>query len=308
MKEKRRLFFIIFTVVYILVTMTVAVWAAYFVKGEFKDVFVNKNDYFSADVLYSISSMDAVKQEVGASGVRRQIAVYNYDVTVGDFNIFDVTFDVYAWLDEPIPDGLAYVLYDNNGNAFPISTQEHNQPVISGLVLAGGSRSTVNLAVDFCFWEGEDLANAPGMHVVAVPTSPKRLTSCLIGALFRPKLSDAFAVFADFESTGLVTDYAAFKYRITATGNAPSEGKIVIKWKSNALIPIRINEKDITTVTISEGEYGNGFDRKIELNAQSDHTDYISFFRNTENEMWNTDYQSWDLLKQQISMEYVSNS
>lgn len=310
-KTKRRLILGILTVVCILAMVTVIISAAYFAKGEFKDVFVNKKDYFSANVLYSISSIDAEKHEVGSSGVQRDIMIYNYDMSTGDFNSFDIEFDVYVWLDKTFTDEKSYVISDGLGHQISINTLDHEEPVFRNLKLEGGQRSIVTLTADFGFGEDEDLTNLPGLYVVAVPTSPRRLSTYLLGALIRPTRSDAFDVNSYFDDTGSVEDYAAFTYRVNTVGAAPEGDKIRIKWKSDALILMRVNGKDPETseaFQIQQGDFENGFDRMIEWEAQSDHTDYFVFFRNTENTMWETEPQTWDQVYAQIVTEYVKNT
>lgn len=307
MRNKRRVLWGALLIGCTAVALTVLALAAYFAKGVFKDVFVNKEDYFSADVLYSISSVDASKREVGSAGVRREINIFNHDVSSGDFNAFDIAFDVYAWLEAPLSDDKSYTLYDGNGNSVVINTTEHAEPVLRGLMLQGGKSSTVTLAVEFDFQEDEDLTDAPGLHLVAVPTVPKRLSNAYLGALIRPTHSDAFALNFDFDHIGRVEDYAAFTYRVSTVGNAPSGDKITVKWKSDALILMHMNGEEPNVAPVQEGDFGDGFDRKIEWNVQSNHTDSFVFFRNTENDMWKTENQDWDLLRGQIATEYVKS-
>ena len=119
---------------------------------------------------------------------------------------------------------------------------------------------------------------------------------------------DAFAVNYDFDHTGRVEDYAAFTYRVSTVGNAQLGDKIVVKWKSDALVLIHMNGEEPNITVVQEGDFGNGFDRMIEWDVQSNNTDSFVFFRNTENEMWKAENQDWDLLRSQISTEYVKNS
>lgn len=304
---KTRLLFCILTGICILTAIALIVTAAYFAQGEFKDVFVNKKDYFSADVLYGISSVEGKKLSVGSSGTERKINIYNYDVSTGDFNAFDVEFDVYVWLSAVLPAGKTYVL-SYGGNEISFTNQTDPTPVLKKLKLKGGERSTVTLTAGFDIQDGEDLTEAPGLYVVAVPTSPERLNSVYLGALIRPTRSDAFNVESDFDHAGDVDRYAAFTYRVNTVGTAPEGDKICIKWKSDALTLIRVNGKATDTVTIDTGNYENGFDRMIEWNAQSDQSDYFVFFRNTENDMWNKENLTWDRLRDQIVTEYINNT
>ncbi|MGN0493922.1 MAG: hypothetical protein ACI4F7_09770 [Acutalibacteraceae bacterium] len=307
--KKTRLLFYILIVICILTTATVLVRAAYFAKGEFKDVFINKKDYFSADVLYGISSLEAEKREVGSSGATRKINIYNYDVSSGDFNSFDVEFDVYAWLDSELPEGKSYVLSDGNGNKYSFTNQKEPNPIFKNLKLKGGERSAATLTVDFGFKDGDDLTGAPGLYVAAVPSSPERLNKVYLGALIRPTRSEAFNIVSGFDDQGEVKDYAAFTYRVNTVGIAPTGDKIRVKWKSDALTLIRVNGKATDTVVIKKADYGNGFDRMIEWNAVSDKMDYFVFFRNTDNEKGKTFWEgnptpTWGDLKGLVTTEH----
>lgn len=309
MRKKRRIFLVALMIGGTAAALTMLVLAAYFAKGVFKDVFVNKKDYFSADVLYEISSIDDDnKPEVGSGGVRRWINIYNHDIASGDFNSFDTTFDVYAWLDKALPEGKqAYTISDSSGHPVPVSTTEHTQPVLHNLTLSGGMRSTVTLTVDFGFAEDDDLTDAPVLNIVAVPTAPERLSGSYLGAVLRPTMSEAFFVNADFEHIGTVNDYAAFTYLVSTVGNAQTGDKIVIKWKSDALILMHINREEPDALSVQTGDFGDGFDRMIKWDAESNHTDTLVFFRNSKNEMW-TGTPDWGLLRSQISTEYVKNN
>lgn len=284
--------------------------AAYFAKGVFKDVFVNRKDYFSADVLYSIGSIDAENieakiPEVGSSGMSKIIHIYNHDVASGDFNGFPITFDVYAWLSGDLPEEKSYTLKCGE-EVISVNTTEHAQPVLTNLLLEGGACSTVTLTAEFGYSEGDDLTRVPGLYVVAVPTDPERMTKSCIGALIRPTWSDAFAFTCGFDENGEVKDNAAFIYRVTTVGNAADGDKIVVKWKSHALILIKMNGKEPADGQVQEGDFGNGFDRKIVLDAQANHSDRFTFFRNTEDTTWEN--QTWADLTALVSTEYVENN
>lgn len=288
--------------------LSIAVLAAYFAKGVFKDVFVNKMDYFSANVLYNIESLEADKRVVGSAGSHREISVYNYDVTNGDVNNFDVTFDVYVWLDGELPSGKKFEL-NFNGNKYTINNTEHTEPLLKDLTLQGGKRSTVSFSVDFGFTDEDNLSAFPNINIVAVPNSPKRMTHSFIGAIISPTHQETFTVSCAFEKNGIIDDYAAFVYRVTTIGNAPDGDKIVIKWNSDVLTLIRVNQKGPDTVAV-EDISEVGFDKKIVWEAKSNHTDTLAFFRNTEgeNNEWITNSDiSWDWLYTQISTEHIKS-
>ena len=88
--------------VLVLALSATLVLAAYYGKGRFKDVFVNRKHSFSSDVLSSVSGFEeADKNVVRPQGMAaKSISFYNYDRSTGEYNDFDVTFSVYAWLDK----------------------------------------------------------------------------------------------------------------------------------------------------------------------------------------------------------------
>ena len=307
MKKKANAALVAIFAVCTVLALSVTVFAAYFAKGVFKDVFVNKRDCFSANVLYSIDSLDGTKREVGSSGNPREIIIYNHDVSTGDFNSFDITVDVYAWLDGELPQGKTYTLYDGAGNSALIDKTVHTEPVFRSLMLPGGRRSTVNLSLDFGFSENDDTSGLPGVHIVAVPSAPERMTGNFLGAVIRPANPDKFAVNFGFDSsTGEPEQYAAFAYQISTLGNAPEGDSLVIKWNSKALTLIKMNgdfAENLTVTNIAE----EGFDSKIEWDIQSNHTDSFVFFRNTENEMWQTGNPGWEWINGQVSVEHIRN-
>ncbi|MDD6203931.1 MAG: hypothetical protein PUC05_02910 [Firmicutes bacterium] len=288
--------------------LSVTVFAAYFAKGVFKDVFVNKRDCFSANVLYNIDSLDGTKREVGSSGNPREIIIYNHDVSSGDFNSFDITVDVYAWLDGELPQGKTYTLYDNAGNPVLIDKTGHTEPVFRNLMLPGGRRSTVNLRLDFGFSENEDVTGWPGVHIVAVPSAPERMTGTFLGAVIRPSGTEEFAVNYGFDSSiGEPEQYAAFTYQVSTAGNAPEGDSLVIKWNSKALQLIKMNgvySDSLEITEIAEGE----FDSQIVWDIQSNHTDSFVFFRNAENDMWQTGDPGWELINEQVTVEHIQKS
>ena len=97
--------------VLVLALSATLVLAAYYGKGNFKDVFVNRKHSFSSDVLSSVSRFEeADKNVVRPQGMAaKSISFYNYDRSTGEYNDFDVTFSVYAWLDRS-DTGRAYTI------------------------------------------------------------------------------------------------------------------------------------------------------------------------------------------------------
>lgn len=282
--------------------------AAYYAKGKFKDVFVNKKEYFSSDILYPITDIEGGKQSIGSSGRSRNFAVYNHDAMTGDFNAFDAYFDVYAWVDGALPEGKAYTLSYSDGGVkkeVQISSSEHAAPVVTGRKLEGGKCSTETFTVTFCYDDGEDVTGAPGLTVVAVPTEPKRLSSFLLGSVIKPTWSEAYSVSGMFEEDASGPDnYAAFTYRVVAVGSAPENGKITIRWKSDCLTLMTKNNS--VAIDRVQDVNENGFDKKIEWKAESNRTDVFVFFR-TENAMWDGSV-TWETVNALVETEFTKSA
>ena len=279
MNKKRRLTILIpLVVVCILAVTAVSVMGAYYAKGKFKDVFVNKQEYFLSDVLHSITSPDAEKYVIDSAGQTRDVFIYNHNPSSGDYNAFDLTIDIYAWADAELPAGKEYRIMVGSAE-YIISGTAHAAPVASGIVLGGGPRSTEMITAVFPYDKGEDLTGVPGLHIVAVPTSPERMATSafMLGALIRPTHSDTFSFSASFEKNGNVGENAAFVYNVGTVGNAPDGGTLVVRGNSDKITLKQVNKQAPTSVA---EEVSGNFDRKLTLAAQSNHTDTLVFFRN----------------------------
>lgn len=314
-------------IVCILFITTISVFAAYYAKGKFKDVFANKQEYFASDILQRINSIDGAKIEIGSGGKSRDIRVFNHNIQSGDYNAFDLVFDIYAWVDSDL-NGETYTLtYKKNGETKTASVSEmtHTFPVVKGLMLKGGNRSTNTITVSFPY-ENEIPEDAPGLHIVVKPTSPSRMAtdSFVLGAVINPTESDDFSVGGNFEKKGRVGDNAAFVYRVRTNGNAPEGGKIVLQWDSTKLELKSVNKEAPQSSSITYEADGIC---KLELEAQSNHTDTIIFFRNANKAeegdpptgSWDSslddkgssdeeDEQKWSDLEALVSVEYKNNS
>lgn len=306
MNHQKRCFLAILSIVLVgLAVSTVVVRAAYFAKGEFKDVFVNKADYFASDVLYGISSEQDMTHSFGSAGTTQTVAIRNYDVRTGDFNAFNVTFDVYAWLSGPLTAEKTYSL-SANGKTINITTTAKGTLLFTDLQLSGGSRSSVTLTVNYGYGENDDLSAMPGVYLVAVPTAPSQLTAVKLGALLIPTRSEAFSVTGSFEhgQEENIGDYAAFSYQVSAVGNAPENTSIVVKWKSSALTLMTFNGSIDTSAATKIDPDERGFDRQLMLEAQSNHVDTLVFFR-TEGADWSevTGDDPWGALNALVSVE-----
>ena len=298
--KKQKTILIPIIVVCILAVTAISVMGVYFAKGKFKDIFVNKQDYFTSDVLSPITSMDGSKQEISSGGQKCDVLICNYNRQGGDYDAFDLTFDVYAWVEEALPVGTEYTItVKSTGNTYSVSGTEHATPVVTGLVLTGGRRSTETISASFPFGAGVDLSSAPKLHIVAVPTAPSRMVTgaFLLGATIKPTHSEAFSVSGSFEKNGNVGEYAAFLYTVSTVGNAPDGGKLVIRWDPMQITLKQVNKQDVAAAT---GE--------IELTAQSNHTDTLVFFRNANKaEDGEEPTGSWDASLDEIVTPGVPN-
>jgi hypothetical protein len=88
-----------------LVLSIVLGYAAYYGKGNFKDVFVNRRNCFTSDVLASVSDREEVPRSTFYFSSGKVINLFNYDLSTGEYNAFSMEFSVYAWLDKTPADG-----------------------------------------------------------------------------------------------------------------------------------------------------------------------------------------------------------
>ena len=80
-------------------------YAAYYGTGNFKDVFVNRRNCFTSDVLASVSDREEVPRSTIYFSSGKVINLFNYDLSTGEYNAFSMEFSVYAWLDKTPADG-----------------------------------------------------------------------------------------------------------------------------------------------------------------------------------------------------------
>lgn len=309
MNKKRRLTILIpLIAVCILAVTAVSVMGAYYAKGKFKDVFVNKQEYFLSDVLHSVTSPDAEKYVIDSAGQARDVFIYNHSPASGDYNAFDLTFDIYAWADAELPAGKEYrIIVGSTGMEYTVSGTAHAAPVAAGIVLGGGHRSTEMVTAVFPYDEEEDLTGVPGLHIVAVPTSPERMATSafMLGVVIRPTHSDTFSFSASFEKNGNVGENAAFVYNVGTVGNAPDGGTLVVRWNSEKITLKQVNKQAPASVV---EEVSGNFDRKITLPAQSNHTDTLVFFRNANRaEDGEAPTGSWDAALDEVATPGVTD-
>lgn len=254
--------------------------AAYYGKGNFKDVFVNRKNCFSSDTLSSVSRMEDAKNNVvrPQGSVEKIISFYNYDRATGEYNDFDLTFDVYAWLDKDTT-GKIYTITYGASQTVDISGTDHSQPVFSA-TLKGGSAMEVSVRVNFNAGTEDDLTTFPNLLLAAVPTKPSYMASRMLGACIVPSRSEGFHVETYFERTAGeadIEDYAAFTYVISMMGEPPEGGTMRLMWKSAYLTLMEHNELAGQVQKIENST--DGFDRYIDIPQEANYYNTLTFMR-----------------------------
>ena len=189
--------------VLVLALSATLVLAAYYGKGNFKDVFVNRKHSFSSDVLSSISGFkEADKNVVRPKGMAaKSISFYNYDRSTGEYNDFDVTFSVYAWLDKGDTGRTYDITYGTaTGETVTVNSTAHDTPIFTA-TLKGKKASELAITVWFNAKADDDLTTFPNLLMVAVPDTPRYMASRMLGACIVPSRSEGFHVDCGFEKT-----------------------------------------------------------------------------------------------------------
>lgn len=268
--------------VLVLALSATLVLAAYYGKGNFKDVFVNRKHSFSSDVLSSISRFEeADKNVVRPQGMAaKSISFYNYDRSTGEYNDFDVTFSVYAWLEKG-DTGRAYTIFygTTTGETVTVNSTDHDKPIFTA-TLKGKKASELAITVWFNAGVNDDLTTFPNLLMVAVPDTPRYMASRMLGACIVPSRSEGFHVDCGFEKTDgnvVIEDYAAFIYGISMVGEPPEGGTMRLMWKSAYLTLMEHNELAGQVQKIENST--DGFDRYIDIPQETDYYGRLSFMR-----------------------------
>lgn len=266
--------------VLVLALSATLVLAAYYGKGNFKDVFVNRKHNFSSDVLSRISQFeDAENNVVRPLGTAaKSISFYNYDRSTGEYNDFDVTFSVYAWLDKG-DTGRAYTIYygTTTDKKVTVNSTAQDTPVFTA-TLKGKKASELAITVQFNASQTDDLTTFPKLLMVAVPDTPRYMASRMLGACIVPSRSEGFHVDCGFEKTeGKVDieDYAAFIYGISMVGEPPENGVLRVLWRSDRLTLMEHNDFKAQNVENPT----DGFDKYINIPQETDYYGRLSFMR-----------------------------
>lgn len=294
--------------VLVLALSATLVLAAYYGKGNFKDVFVNRKHSFSSDVLSSVSRFEeADKNVVRPQGMAaKSISFYNYDRSTGEYNDFDVTFSVYAWLDRS-DTGRAYTISYGTTTSETVNGTTHDTPIFTA-TLKGKKASELAITVQFNANANEDLTTFPKLLMVAVPDTPRYMASRMLGACIVPSRSEGFHVDCGFEKTEgnvNIEDYAAFIYGISMVGEPPKNGVLQVLWQSDRLTLMEHNDfkaQDVENPT-------DGFDKYIDIPQETDYYGRLSFMRvqgiEDENNPWKKNSFTWSDLESFVKWQQL---
>ena len=284
--------------VLVLVLSATLVLAAYYGKGNFKDVFVNRKHSFSSDVLSSVSRFEeAEKNVVRPQGMAaKSISFYNYDRSTGEYNDFDVTFSVYAWLDKGDTGRTYEITYGTTADKkVSVSGTAPDEPIFRA-TLKGRKASELAITVYFNAKSDDDLSTFPNLLMVAVPDTPRYMASRMLGACIVPSRSEGFHVDCGFEKTDGkvdIEDYAAFIYGISMVGEPPENGVLRVLWQSDRLTLMEHNNFTVRDVENST----DGFNKYIDIPQETDYYGRLSFMRvqgiADENNPWKNNSYNW---------------
>ena len=295
--------------VLVLVLSATLVLAAYYGKGNFKDVFVNRKHSFSSDVLSSVSRFEeADKNVVRPHGMAaKSISFYNYDRSTGEYNDFDVTFSVYAWLDKD-DTGRAYTISYGTTTGKTVNSTTHDTPIFTA-TLKGKKASELAITVQFNARQTDDLTTFPNLLMVAVPDTPRYMASRMLGACIVPSRSEGFHVDCGFEKTEGnvdIEDYAAFIYGISMVGEPPENSVLRVLWRSDRLTLMEHNDfkaQDVKNPT-------DGFDKYINIPQETDYYVRLSFMRvqgieDEKNNPWKNNNYNWTNLESFVKWQQL---
>lgn len=244
-------------VIVLMLTVSMAL-AAYYGKGNFKDVFVNRKNCFTSDRLAPISQIEDAEKNGFQAANGRIINIYNYDISTGEYNAFDMTFSLYAWLDRDSRDASTEYYELQLGDQPPkrISTADHTQPIFKDIPLAGKEASECGIKVSFN--TEADLSDYPKLCIYAIPTQPDYMMQKQLGGCLTPTDRVGFTAMGQFDIlTDDLEDYAAFPYEVTMSGRLDGKtGYLKIMWDpANLTLMTRNNSlPEAITVQTEEGQ------------------------------------------------------
>ena len=240
----------------------------------------------------------------------KSISFYNYDRSTGEYNDFDVTFSVYAWLDKG-DTGRAYTISygTTTDETVTVDSTAHDKAVFTA-TLKGKKASELAITVQFNANANEDLTTFPKLLMVAVPDTPRYMASRMLGACIVPSRSEGFHVDCGFEKTeGKVDieDYAAFIYGISMVGEPPENGVLQVLWRSDRLTLMEHN--NFTARNVENPT--DGFDKYIDIPQETDYYGRLSFMRvqgieDEKNNPWKNNSYNWTHLESFVKWQQLS--
>lgn len=311
MKFNKRsgMFIIVFCCLSAIGVLVSAIYAAYYGKGIFKDVFVNRKTYFSSDILENIPSLEQVESSVSKTVGTEQVALYNYDLSTGDYNELDLTVAIYARMADDTTNK-TYTL-TCNGTSFVVNKDVTFGDALFVVRLPGQKANNVIVTISYGYDGTEDVTAFSGLYVVAVPVEPSYMSSKYLGARLGPSQSNAFSVHAGFEyTTGNIENYAAFSYVVQMSGESETGDVVKLSWKSHALSLITENDSLPSGTTIQNDGEGI-FDRYILIPPKAGVAYRLTFIRSdsSENNPWRDEENpvTWQMLAQFVNCEEVQS-
>ena len=271
---------------------------------------MNRKHSFSSDVLSSVSRFEeADKNVVRPQGMAaKSISFYNYDRSTGEYNDFDVTFSVYAWLDKG-DTGRAYTISygTTTSDTVTVNSTAHDKAIFTA-TLKGKKASELAITVWFNASQNDDLTTFPNLLMVAVPDTPRYMASRMLGACIVPSQSEGFHVDCGFEKTEGnvdIEDYAAFIYGISMVGEPPENGVLRVLWQSDRLTLMEHNDFKAQNVENPT----DGFDKYIDIPQETDYYGRLSFMRvqgiEDENNPWKKNSFTWSDLESFVKWQQL---
>ena len=238
----------------------------------------------------------------------KSISFYNYDRSTGEYNDFDVTFSVYAWLDRS-DTGRAYTISygTTTSETVTVNSTAHDKAVFTA-TLKGKKASELAITVQFNARQTDDLTTFPNLLMVAVPDTPRYMASRMLGACIVPSQSEGFHVDCGFEKTEGnvdIEDYAAFIYGISMVGEPPENGVLRVLWRSDRLTLMEHN--NFTAQNVENPT--DGFDKYIYISQETDYYGRLSFMRvqgiADENNPWKNNSYNWTDLESFVKWQQL---
>lgn len=280
MKIKLKKVIIVLCLVAVASLSVSVVYAAYYGKGIFKDVFVNRQNHFTSDILNPVNSLDDLNDNTSVITGATKFSLFNYDRATGEFNSFDLTFAFFAKLKEQKEgDNLHSVNYA--GKSYPIEKTVFGEPLFTA-TLAADSANSVTIEVAFNGLTADNAADYSEVFVAAVPVTPAYMSAKIYGGLIAPYNAMNFEAHGAFqyEASSDIDDYAAFNYMVSMVGEPETESYVKVSWQADVLELITENNTLPVGVIVKTAE-NDVFNRCIELPAAAAKT-YGLFFKRAE--------------------------